>query len=305
LANGCATIKFVLKHFIYMISVCIPVWKERAGTLEVIVAGVMKSTLWNEEREKELLICVNGLKESAESLAAANALGERHPNLVKVLTLEKKGKNAAWEEIVKHSNPKSRTLFFTDADSILEQNTFTELDKALTSRKELAIASTVLERLQENFGIFEPFRKRIASGKPKITAINGPCYAIKREDAVNVKMPVDQRIHDDMFLTEKFRGRFAVVQSARIRMMAPSLKDWRRQRLRHIVSWELLRNMFPGEMQFERNPGPRQGVKASSGKLVSLLHKASLLGVETSADRHIKKGKDPWKYSASQRGRRA
>lgn len=237
-----------------MFSVCIPVFNEEEN-IQRIAENVMESDIWKSPEEKELIFCINGSNDKSAEIA--RRLAEHNPQ-VKVIELKPKGKNLAWEALVRQSNPHSEVLFFVDADVVLEPDTFSRLRSALHSERGLAIAGARMVPLQEK-GILSIHRKTLQKMINRLKfegrepALIGQCYAIKRKNAVRVEMPKDQRIAEDTFLDLFFDGKTRIIVSAKCFFRIPNYIDHIRQRARLKVSRELIIEQYPKLFEiFER-----------------------------------------------------
>ncbi len=229
-----------------MFSVCIPVWNEEES-INRIADNVRESSLWQEPGgEKELIFCINGSTDKSESIA--RGIAEKDPR-VKLIVLPKKGKNLAWNELVRRSRKSSDILFFVDADVLLERDTLSKLKSELEKAPAIAVAGAINRIINEETKPAELFRRRTIRLDKKLRQypeyINGRCYAIRRVEAEKITMPSDQRIHEDALLTLFFRRRFRVVGDAEVYSHAPSLRDLQRQRMRAFASSILIRKHFP------------------------------------------------------------
>ena len=234
-----------------MFTVCIPAHNEEEN-IQRIANNVRQSKIWMESEEKELIFCING--SSDRSVARAQTVAQRDPH-VRVIVSDKKGKNNAWEMLVKESNPRSEFLYFVDADVAVNPNTFSKLESELRKAPSLAVEGARLVPIPENgfFSIHRRMYEKRFNQSPfegRIPVLSGACYAIRRSEAVKVQMPKDQRIAEDSFLEALFLGRVKIIAGAKVSFRIPNFIDNIRAEKRKKVSAYLLLKQYP---QFREN----------------------------------------------------
>lgn len=229
-----------------MFSVCIPVYNEEEN-IQRIANNVRKSKLWMESKEKELIFCINGSNDRSE--VRARVVAARDPN-VKVIVLQQKGKNHAWEALVEESSPKSEFLFFADADVAVNPDTFSKLESELKRDQKLAIAGARIVPIKERkwYSIHRRYYEKLLNHnhfEGRIPVLVGRCYAIRRSEAKTVKLPRDQRIYEDTFLEMTFHGRVKIVAGAKVYFRIPSYFDFIRQLRRDKISEHVFMEKYP------------------------------------------------------------
>jgi len=219
--------------------------------MRFIADEIRKQGIWKENKDKELIFCINGTGEPGydNSVKIAEELAKEDP-AIKVITLQEKGKNYACNELVRRSRKDSEVLFFIDADVKLREGTLDALNRALIGNPRLAAAGAISVFAKEPTKKHEFLKRRIMDSKNDPASstqrvINGRCYAIRKSEAEKIRMPKDQRIHEDDFLTLKLWDRFRVVKEAVVYSHAPNVADALRLQRRTEVSSTLLRRNYP------------------------------------------------------------
>ena len=217
-----------------MFSVCVPVYREE-GAMRFIADEIRKQGIWKENKDKELIFCINGTGEPGydNSVKIAEELAKEDP-AIKVITLQEKGKNYACNELVRK----------------LREGTLDALNRALIGNPRLAAAGAISVFAKEPTKKHEFLKRRIMDSKNDPASstqmvINGRCYAIRKSEAEKIRMPKDQLIHEDDFLTLKLWDRFRVVKEAVVYSHAPNVADALRLQRRTEVSSSLLRRNYP------------------------------------------------------------
>jgi hypothetical protein len=132
----------------------------------------------------------------------------------------------------------------------LEPRTLSRLEKELDSEPRTVIAGARIVPLPEK-GPFSLHRRALAKILGNLTFDNrvpwliGTCYAIRRQNAVGVKLPEDQRIHEDTYLELLFDRQVKIVPGAKVFFKLGNYADHLRQRARAMVSTQLLREQYP------------------------------------------------------------
>ncbi|HLC92627.1 MAG TPA: glycosyltransferase [archaeon] len=291
-----------------MLSVCVPVWNESERTLQSLLNGVKNSTLWQRETEKELLFCVNGELHNGPTMKGLARLSRLtgSKGLFRVLWLEKKGQNFAWEELIRKSNPRSENLFFIDADVHLEKGTLKGLDDALRADSHLLAAGAVVKPLAEKFKPWEVFRKRVTFDWEKQDFLSPACCAIRRHVLSGIEMIQDPRIGVDLYLGHVLKGRFKIVPSSLVKLPVPGYLDYIRQNARWGVAEKLMYGTRD-EPRARKNEGSvfqrsRDFLNKGVGDAAfSLLMKASRPLINRRVNRLLNSGGDTWGKIRSQR----
>ena len=286
-----------------MISICIPVFNEEENVAR-IADHVRETSLWRGTLDRELVFCVNGSLD--QSAAIARRIAANDPQ-VKVIELKEKGKNHAWNALVAQSSPKSEFLFFVDADVIVKPDTFLEFAKELRENPSLAlVGGKIIPLPQRGLRGLVSIQKR-AHGKVVESYgeaqpwLNGACYAMRRSDAIKIKMPKDQRIEEDQFVELAFIGRFKIVPKADFYQQSASVLDYAKQEARHFTSQALLARKYPGLFarrgklyrpkisRWKKLQSMTPGEMVGAGMMVL----AKKIGVRR-GKRLLKTGKDTW-----------
>ncbi len=284
-----------------MFSVCVPVFNEEEN-IERITDNIRSSDLWKQSKKKELLFCINGSSDHSESIARRLAVMDPH---IRVLVTKKKGKNNAWMKLVKNSASSSNTLFFVDADVAIEPSVFSKLQQELDKAPRLAIAGAFAEPFPEK-GFFN-FRRKVwrrdfrDAGEAQATQLSGGCYAIRRNEAVKVRMPSDQRIAEDVFLGLWFTGRMKKLADAKMFFRLPKYWDTVSQRTRFFATVQLIQQQYPELAQklegYLKEPLRRPILRriARPSRFIALgLNRTATLLARRRARAAVKKGTDTW-----------
>lgn len=292
-----------------MITICVPIFNEEEN-VERIIENIKETDLWEEEKEKEIILCINGSTDRSWEIASRLAQKDIHLKLIRVNI---KSKNYAWELLRDKSSPKSDVLFFVDADVLLEKKTFTRLRDELEKNPRAVVAGAQAIPLPEKgwFSFHRKFAQRAISDEPerKEPFLAGACYAIRRKNASTVRMPRDTRISDDLYLEAVFHKRFSFVPSARFHYRIPSFFDYKRQRVRYWASIKLLREKYPklAEIIYARNAPQRHSRNLDEmkrrGYVVSLvgypLSRLNRWMAARALKKALEKGTDTWTPIAS------
>ncbi len=278
-----------------MFSICIPAYNEEES-IRNIYENITRLGLWKTSAEKELVFCINGSTDNSERIALEIAKRDPH---VRVLVLQEKGKNNAWMELVRRSNPKSKVLLFADADVVLKEDSFGKLLKTLHKEPNLAAASAKAIYVNEKLTKFQPAKKMVMKTKINPDSftqgiIHGRCYAIRREEARKIIMPKDQRIHEDTFLTLKLWGRFRVVNEAHVYSYAPTLLDTLRLHKRNEVSRTLIKKYYPSLTPLLDKLGPPKGQKQKGTPIKRAIRSGLKVYRKVAANIALARGSDTW-----------
>ncbi len=178
---------------------------------------------------KEIIICANGCTD--RTVEIVKALQREHPE-IKLIEIKEKSKAKAWKKIVESVNPRSKIIFFTDADVIIHHKALERLWKAFRQNPRLslvggfAIPAVVREAKDERMRrINEEYRRRVLKEKPG--HLSGALYGIKVEHAREVakRMPDNTLIEDRFIQLVTPRERYKKVFEAKVYFKPP--QEWR------------------------------------------------------------------------------
>lgn len=292
-----------------MFSICIPAFNEEES-IQHIYEEVKGTSLWKSTQEKEIVFCINGSTDNSESIA--KQIATRDPR-VKIIVIKEKGKNTAWMELVRHSNPKSRELFFIDADITLKENALSILQEELKKGK-VKIAGAHVQPDITHIKSNDYHRRSIAetfSQNPlQENGLAGACYAILKSDAKKVSMPRDERIVDDQFLIGLFNEKIKIIVEAVVYTRLPNFKDWISQQVRRKISRKLFKERYPALYRKYKatrrleNWKIRLGKRSGIGKAMAFLRLAARPLIYTQTAFKLSRNSDSWGKTASTKPKR-
>lgn len=290
-----------------MLTVCVPIYNEEENVTR-IVRNIQDNSLWKESEKKEIILCINGSTDDSSNIAVELS---KNDSKIRVIITPKKSKNHAWELLRDASHPRSSILFYVDADVLLGKNTLRDLNSELIDCPHLVIVSARATPLKDQSNNWH--QRVIATQlERELDQYNqlrlmGACYAIRRANALRVKMPEDPRISDDSFLEAKFWNRFEVKQGVIVHYRVATFLDYLSQRIRWKTSSTLLNKKYPELAQKIRLR--KKIEKNSKGGNLEQIHSVGLLQwlftillynlfspwVVWQSNESIKRGIDTWK----------
>lgn len=225
------------------LTVGIPVWNDPESIVRS-VNSIVRSTAWMKRNpnERELIVCVNGVKNNRDkTLVAVKRLNKVIPQL-KVITLRESGQNIAINQIARKSNPKSRSIFFCDADVLVKQRTIERVIDTLKVRNNIKFAGAMVtpatalvpERNRSSFKSYflKRHKERVIT---KGDFISGAGWAVDREFFLKNLLPPTNKIANDLYINTVFAGKIALVRNAELFYLLPSPRDRLFQRARYLV----------------------------------------------------------------------
>jgi glycosyltransferase involved in cell wall biosynthesis len=249
------------------LTVGIPVWNDPESIVRSITS-IVHSTAWVERKpsERELIVCVNGVKNNRdETLEVVRRLSKVTPQL-RVISTKAKGQNVASNFIAKKSNPRSKIIFFCDADVLVKRNTIQRVVDALKTREGVKFAGAMVTPAtalvpEKNRSSFKSYflKRHKERVKTRGDFISGAGWAVDREFFLNNPLPPTSKIANDLYINTKFKGKIVLVHNAELFYLLPSPKDRLFQRARYLVQ--------------EKAQGLKQQTQKSSGVRIKLTPK--------------------------------
>lgn len=200
---------------------------------------VFRSRAWRKNKGKrEIIVCANNCTDN--TVEEVRRLQKAHPE-IKLLEIEPKSKNVAWQTIVQHANPRAQNLFFADADVLVFPNAFDRLNEALAKDKRAVIAGSnpvptaAFTRERDQYNDDYVKLRRFLRRKGRMD-LDGKLYAIRRDVAITLKMPTNNHVLDDYYLSRLFRGRKIMVPEARVAYRVGGFQDLEGAHVRRVVA---------------------------------------------------------------------
>lgn len=232
-------------------SICIPICNEEES-IDRILENIIRDPFFDQASHKEVILGLNGCTDN--SLPFAKKWAQKHPWL-KLLTLNKKGKNNAWMEMVQAVSLKGPIYFF-DADIQIPQGTLQTLFEHLKARPDLDIVSCYSSPFEQSRHR-RSFYQRLASKwfytywKDHSHSNKGLCgrgYLMRLCAAKKTTLPENEKIADDQYLEALFPSAHEILTSAPVFYEIPRFfegtKQLARIELSHIYLKKDYANLF-------------------------------------------------------------
>ena len=282
------------------LSIGIPV-KNEEESIDQTIESLISSDAWRRAKSnRELIVCLNGSTDGTREVL--EGLKARLPELRIIFSETGHGKTGAINEIAKRANPRTREIYFSDGDILVEKETISRTLEALKERGiEFAAPSIWPLRKEKKATLTEAmYEEAIAfAARERIQSLTGMGFAVRRNFLLKNPLPHGRRINDDRFINYAYSGKIRMVYGARVLFRAPTFADHYRARVRHRRQKRIMFREFPwlreSAIQLSKQRNPRVlsffnslSTKAKAGFVMNQV--AELVASITARTR----ARDPW-----------
>ncbi|MEM0360318.1 MAG: glycosyltransferase family 2 protein [Candidatus Diapherotrites archaeon] len=227
------------------LSIGVPAYNEEES-IQRSLYWITKQTLWKAmpPERREIIVLANGCTDRTAEIA--REMQRKNPE-IKVIETPKKSKAAAWNIIVRESNPNAEILLFTDADVVLHRRALEKIWTRFKQNRELELVGGMAVPINVSASKNPQVRERniaLRESAERATNLAGCIYGIKRKTALGIKMP-ENLLTEDLYLRLLVPdARFAKEKSAKAFFKPPeTVRDIMRQERRYRLGLKQLVQM--------------------------------------------------------------